>query len=62
MKPFTKQSQAYLMVLVITLAGAIACWFLLGQINKLQDDSEAVTNLPFRHKFILNPKEILLTK
>lgn len=56
MKPFTKQTKTYLMVLVITLAGAIACWFLLGQIEKLQDDSQAVANLPVRHNVEIKPE------
>ena len=44
------KTKAYLMVLAVTLAGAAACWFLLGQIEKLQDDSEAVAALPFKQK------------
>ena len=50
MAPFTPRTKAYLMVLVVTIVGAAACWYLLGQITKLQDDSELVSTLPVRHK------------
>ncbi len=50
MAQFTSRTKAYLMVLVITFVGAAACWYLLGQITKLQDDSELVSTLPVRHK------------
>ncbi len=55
MQPLSPRTKTYLMVLGVTLAGAVACFVLLGQINKLQDDSEAVANLPFRRKEIKTP-------